>query len=94
MLELAGVAAADRDDAAVDVELSDDGSPAFQLRTEGLRGAAAQTQQANQDVLLRVLVGKERLPATISHIVPPHQLHLSTQVNVWSGRMKNTFFVK
>lgn len=82
MLELAGVAAADRDDAAVDVELSDDGSPAFQLRTEGLRGAAAQTQQANQDVLLRVLVGKERLPATISHIVPPHQLHLSTHASL------------
>lgn len=78
MLELAGVAAADRDDAAVDMELSDDGGAAFQLRTEGLRGAATQTQQANQDVLLRVLVGKERLPATISHVVPPHQLHLST----------------
>lgn len=82
MLELAGVAAADRDDTAIDVELSDDGSTAFQLGTEGLRGAAAQTQQANQDVLLRILVGKECLPAAISHIVPPHQLHLSTQASL------------
>lgn len=78
MLELAGVSAADGDDAAVHVELADDGHASFQLRTEGLRGAATQTQQADQDVLLGVLVGEEGLPAAVSHIVPPHQLHLST----------------
>lgn len=78
MLELAGVSAADGDDAAVNVQLADDGHASFQLRTEGLWGAAAQTQQANQDVLFRILVGEEGLPAAISHIVPPHQLHLNT----------------
>lgn len=77
MLELAGISAAYRDDTAINVELADDGRASFQLRTEGLRGAAAQTQQADQDVLLRVLVGEESLPAAVSHIVPPHQLHLS-----------------
>ena len=79
MLELAGVPAADGDHAAVDVQLADDGHAPFELRTEGLGGAAAQTQQANQDVLLRVLVGEEGLPAPVSHVVPPHQLHLNTQ---------------
>ena len=78
MLELAGVSAADRDDAAVNVQLADDGDAAFQLRTEGLRGAAAQTQQADQDVLFGILVGEESLPATVGHVVPPHQLHLNT----------------
>lgn len=78
MLELVGVPAADGDDAAVHVQLSDDGHAPFQLRTEGQRGAAAQTQQADQDVLLRILVGEEGLPAAVGHVVPPHQLHLNT----------------
>lgn len=76
MLELAGVSAAHRDDAAINVEFANDGCASFQLRAEGLRGAATQAQQADQDVLLRVLVGEERLPAAVCHIVPPHQLHL------------------
>ena len=78
MLELAGVSAADGDDAAVNMQLTHDGHASFQLGTEGLRGAAAQTQQANQDVLLRVLVGEEGLPVAVSHVVPPHKLHLGT----------------
>lgn len=77
MLELAGVSAADGDDAAVNVELSDDRRPPFQLWTEGLRRAATQAQQADQDVLLGVLVGEEGLPATVGHVVPPYQLHLN-----------------
>lgn len=79
MLELAGVPAADGDDAAVNVQLTDDGHSSFQLGTERLRGAATQTQQANQDVLLRILVGEEGLPAAVGHVVPPHQLHLNTR---------------
>lgn len=77
MLELAGVSAADGDDAAVNVQLADDGHASFELWTEGLRGAATQTQQANQNVLLRVLVGEEGLPTAVSYVVPPHQLHLN-----------------
>lgn len=77
MLELAGVSAADGDHAAVNVQLADDGHASFQLRTEGLWRAATQTQQANQDVLLWVLVGEEGLPAAVGHVVSPHQLHLN-----------------
>lgn len=79
VLELAGVSAADGDDAAVDVELADDGGAPFELGSEGLGRAAAQAQQADQDVLLWVLVGQEGLPAPIGHVVPPHQLHLWTR---------------
>lgn len=82
MLELAGVSAADGDDASVNVQLADDGHASFQLRPEGLRRAATQTQQADQDVLLRVLVGEEGLPAAVGRVVPPHQLHLRTNTSV------------
>lgn len=78
MLELAGISAADGDDASINVQLADDGHASFQLRSEGLRRAAAQTQQADQDVLLRVLVGEEGLPAAVGRVVPPDQLHLRT----------------
>lgn len=81
MLKLAGVSAAHRDHTAVYVQLADDGHASFQLRSKGLRRAAPQSQQANEDVLLWVLVGQERLPATVGHIVPPHQLHLQTQIS-------------
>lgn len=80
MLELPGVSAADRDHAAVHVQLADDGHPSFELGSEGLRGAAAQAQQADQDVLLWVFIGQEGLPAAVSHIVPPDQLHLRGHV--------------
>lgn len=82
VLELAGVSAADGDDAAVDVELADDGGAALELGSEGLGRAAAQAQQADQDVLLRVLIGQEGLPALVGHVVPPHQLHLRTHSSV------------
>lgn len=93
MLELAGVSAADGDHAAVNVQLADDGHASFQLRTEGLRGAAPQTQQADQDVLLRVLVGQEGLPAAVSHVVPPHQLHLNTHGKHSNTSLFNTFYI-
>lgn len=76
VLELAGVSAADGDNAAIDVELADDWGSAFELGSEGLRWAATQAQQADQNILLWVLVGEEGLPAPVGHIVPPHQLHL------------------
>lgn len=82
MLELAGVSAADGDDAPVHVELSDDRRGPFQLWTEGLARAATQAQQADQDVLLGVLVGEEGLPATVGHVVPPYQLHLDTRSGI------------
>lgn len=72
MLELAGVSAADGDNAAVDVELADDGGAAFELGSKGLRRAAPQTQQADQDVLLWVLVRQEGLPAPIGYVVSSH----------------------
>lgn len=90
MLELAGVSAADRDNAAVNVEFPDDGGAAFQFRTEGLRRAAPQTQQANQDVLFRVLVGEEGLPTTICHVVPAHQFHLSARSLLAHGQVAQT----
>lgn len=89
MLELAGVSAADGDNAAVDVQLADDGHASFQLRTEGLGGAAAQTQQADQDVLLWILVGEEGLPAAIGYVIPPHQLHLDTHTSMWMTEVDN-----
>lgn len=82
MLELAGVSAADGDDAAIDVELADDGGAAFEFGSKRLRRAAAQTQQADQDVLLRVLVRKEGLPAPVGNVVPSHELHLMTHSSI------------
>lgn len=82
MLELAGVSTADGNDAPVNVELSHDRHAPFQLWTEGLRRAAAQAQQADQDVLLGVLVGEEGLPAAVGHVVPPYQLHLHTSSSI------------
>lgn len=79
VLELAGVAAAHWDHAAVDVQLADDGHASFQLGSEGLGRAAAQAQETDQDVLLWVLVGQEGLPAAVGHVVPPDQLHLHSE---------------
>lgn len=42
------------------------------LPTRGL----PETQQADEDVLPRVLVGEEGLPALVRGVVPPHQLRL------------------
>lgn len=83
VLELAGVSAADGDHAPVHVELSDDGRAPFQLWAEGLRRTATQAQQADQDVLLGILVGEEGLPAAVGHIVPPDQLHLKYDCVEW-----------
>ena len=82
VLELAGVSAADGNYAPVHVELSDDWRTTFELWAEGLSRAATQAQQANQDVLLGVLVGEKGLPAAVSHIVPPYQLHLKRRTRV------------
>lgn len=90
MLKLAGVSAADRDHAAVHVELSHDGHAPFQLRPKGLRRAAAQAEQADQDVLFRILVGQEGLPAAIGHVIPPHQLHLNVHFVTQCGSQNRT----
>lgn len=82
VLELARVSTADGDHAAIDVQLTYDGHARLQLSPERLRRAAAKPQQPDQDVLLRVLVRQEGLPAIVSHIVPPDQLHLqATRTN-------------
>lgn len=72
MLELAGVPAAHRDHATIHVQLADYGHASFKLRPKGLRRAATQAEEADKDVLLRVLIGQESLPAAIGHIVPPN----------------------
>lgn len=82
MLELAGVSAADGDHAPVHVELPDHRCAPFQLWAEGLRRAATQAQQSDQDVLLGVLVGEEGLPAAVGHIVPPYQLYLKVRTSM------------
>lgn len=82
MLELARVSAAHRDHAAIHVQLTDNGHASFELRAEGLWRAAAQPQQTNQDVLLRVFIGEKGLPAAVGHIVSPYQLHLHTDICV------------
>ena len=52
---------------AIDVQFADNGAAAAQ---------APQPQQADQDVLARVLVGQERLPAGVGCVVAPDQLDL------------------
>ena len=63
---------------AVHMQLPDDGAPAHQLGLALLGWAShlPEAQQAHQDVLSGVLIGKEGLPALISRVVPPHELHL------------------
>lgn len=77
VLEARGVPGADGHHATVHVQLADDGAAAScQLGPECGLGAAPQPQQAHQDILGGVLVGEERLPPAVGHIVSPHQLHL------------------
>lgn len=76
MLKLSRVPAAHGDYASVHVQLSHNGHPAPQLKTEGFLRALPQPQEANQNVLIRVFVGQERLPATVCNIISPHQLNL------------------
>ena len=58
------------------MQLPDDGHAPFQLGPEGELGALAEPQQTNQDVLFRVLVGQEGLPAAVGIVVPTNQLNL------------------
>lgn len=78
MLLLVHISGADSYSSAIDMELSDNAAAPLQLWLAALGAAAhlAQPQQANQDVLLRVLICQESFPATIGTVVPSHKLSL------------------
>ena len=42
----------------------------------GFRGAFAQSEQTDKNVLLGVLVWEKRLPTFVRHVVPPDQLDI------------------
>ena len=85
MLELGGVSRVDRDHAAVDVQLADNGAAALQLGPERVGRALSESQETDQDVLLRVFVREERLPTGVSHVVASDQFSLVlTQMNMAS----------
>ena len=85
MLELSWIARVHWDGRAVDMKFAYDRAAALQLRAVGVVGALAQAQQPHQDILLRILVRQERLPATVRRVVTADQLHLvghSRTINV------------
>lgn len=78
VLELARVPTVQGHGGAVHVQLADQtGLLARELGAEGVRGAAlAEAEEADQDVLLGVLVGEEGLPAAVGGVVAPDELDL------------------
>lgn len=79
VLEFGRIPAAHGDDAPVHVEFADDGNSSFQLRSERLLGTFPQAQEANENVLLRVFIGQEGLPATIRHVISSDQFNLGKE---------------
>ena len=65
-----------RHGAAVHVELAYDRAVLLDLGTERGLGALAQSQQADENVLLGIFVRQEGLPATVGDVVAADQLHL------------------
>ena len=80
MLELCRVAPVHGHRRAIHMQLSYDAAAALlprdQLRPErALVRALPQAKEANEDIPLRILVGQERLPASVCGVVPAKQLH-------------------
>ena len=66
----------DGDDTSIDVQLSDHGSPdQFLLESTSLR-AFSESQESNEDVLLRILIGNKSFPPSISEVISPYQLNV------------------
>jgi hypothetical protein len=85
VLELGGIAVVDRHYGAVHMQLPHDGSRTrLELLSESGLGCLAQAEQADENVLLGILVSEEGLPATVAHVVPPDQLHLRAAMAIWS----------
>jgi len=55
---------------------------------KGGLGALAEAKETNKNVLLRVLVGEEGLPAAIGGVVPSNQLDLVGK-NLWTRPISN-----
>ena len=95
MLELGWIARVHWDGRAVDVKLAYDRAATLELRAVGVVGALAQAQQPHQDILLRILVRQERLPATVRRVVTADQLYLvghSRTINVILGDKTDNSF--
>ena len=82
VLELGWIPGMDRHYTAIHMQLSYDGAASFQLWPVGVLATLAQPQQTNQDILLRVLVGQEGLPPTISCVVSSYQLCLRCESSI------------
>ena len=76
VLELGGVPVMDRDNGAVNMQLSHHAAPALDLRPKRVLAQLPQPQQADQNVLLRVLIRNKRLPGVVRVIIPPNELNL------------------
>eukprot|EP01085_Mycamoeba_gemmipara_P005113 Mycagemm_TRINITY_DN10189_c0_g1::TRINITY_DN10189_c0_g1_i2::g.5113::m.5113 type:complete len:331 gc:universal TRINITY_DN10189_c0_g1_i2:1783-791(-) len=76
VLKLGRIAIVDGHHGAVDVQLAYDRAATLQLGPEGGRAALAKSEQADEDVLLGVLVRQEGLPRAVCGVVTPHELHL------------------
>jgi len=77
VLELLGVAGVDRDHGAVDVQLADHrGGAADEFLAEGFAGELAEPEEADEDVLVRVFVAEEGLPASVGVVVSADEFDL------------------
>jgi len=78
VLELARIPSVHGHCGAIHVQLPDQTRLlSSELRAEGVRGATLpQSEQADQDILLRVLVGEEGLPATVGGVVAADEFDL------------------
>ncbi len=78
MLELGRVSCMHRHSRAVYMQLSNQRRRlARELGSEGLATALTESQQTNEDVLTRIFICKEGLPASVCDVVSSHQLHLA-----------------
>ena len=76
VLELCWVPGGHRNDAAVHMELSDNRTAPLKLRPVALLRELPEPEEADEDVLLWVLVAEEGLPTPIGCVVSPHQFNL------------------
>ena len=76
MLELGGVSGGHGNNAAVHMELANNGAASLQLWPVALLREFPQSEQPDKDVLLRIFVAEESLPPTVGGVVPSHQLDL------------------
>ncbi len=86
MLKFGWISRMHRNDAAVHVQLPNDGTASLQLWSERLVRTLAKSQQSDQDVLFWVFIRQESFPTSVGDVVSPYQFSL--QANKTASELK------